>query len=347
MNFTEHEQKYYNQCVNAERALSPILIYLSASQNTHLEGFLYRLKAPLSILEKIYDRKEVNDISELKDINRYTVICDTERFKEQVNNICSLLQSSGIDIKKFKNTMSPRTEEQPYAGLNCQLEINGHQFELQFHTPDSCYIERNINHPLYEVARKPLISDEKKQLISQEMAENSNVIMFPDINGIETSFANTNINIDYDIPIPVDKNILRIYYPDNNVSTQYLTLNQIKQMCSEELTYEKIKQYSFSNIMDLKEDYPQIYNNQLIAQYKNECIARAMQEAIENGELPTMDKIYDMLTDENIDIKNIALEDINKSDATREVLQDADLFKKNTHNKECIIQQQNIARDFL
>ena len=72
MSFSEYEQKYYNQCLNAEKVLSPILIYLSASQNTHLEGFLYRLKEPASILSKIYDRKEVNDICELKDINRYT-----------------------------------------------------------------------------------------------------------------------------------------------------------------------------------------------------------------------------------------------------------------------------------
>ncbi|MBD5137655.1 MAG: hypothetical protein HDT39_17240 [Lachnospiraceae bacterium] len=148
-----HEQIIYFKAIEKEPDITNDLKIIVQSNGGELVGLEYRIKSPSSLYEKIYDRAEKVDISEINDLIRYTEVKVKDDLIECTQNTLSELEKKGYIVTKIKNTWLD--EKNPYNGINVQLESQeGQKFELQFHTPESFELKNSQEmHGLYEQAR--------------------------------------------------------------------------------------------------------------------------------------------------------------------------------------------------
>ncbi len=122
-----------------------------------LEGLKYKLKSENSLKEKVIRTLAEKSMilptalsKELRDILRYTVCYQFEKYSESVITALQQLKKCGYEIVRVKNFW----DSQFYKGINSVIMTDGRQnFEVQFHTPESLQVKETKLHPLYEEVR--------------------------------------------------------------------------------------------------------------------------------------------------------------------------------------------------
>lgn len=199
---TDIAEKHYNVSIFKEPEITKELKQVISKTNGELSGLQYRLKTEASYTRKV--EKEIIDLQKsvdkagkvytitksdaiynMRDVVRYTSISSKETLVADFNDIIDNLEDSGYKLVKVKNTFKKYEE---YKGINCTLEdVNGYQFELQFHTPQSFDLKNGELHKLYEKQRLVTTTAEEKASLRKQMIDLSDQIDQPDnVNSIKS-----------------------------------------------------------------------------------------------------------------------------------------------------------------
>lgn len=175
-----------------------------AVENTggKLTGLDYRLKTKESYNRKVekeiadlnkeaakrgisYTATQKDAVSNMRDVVRYTSISDKITLVDDYNDIIKGLGKKGYKLVRVKNTFKPNA---PYKGINVILQdVDGYNFELQFHTQQSFDLKNGILHELYEEERKVTTTQARKHELQNKMKDTSDSIIFPDnVNSIKS-----------------------------------------------------------------------------------------------------------------------------------------------------------------
>lgn len=174
----------------AEPKLTKDLQDIATSVGGEIVGLKYAVKSESSLKRKIETEqieakksigKEISAsdvVKKMYDINRYTMSGTEKNLADIVDGTLNQLRSKGYEVIQIKDSFG--NENAPYRGINCKIKTpEGLNMELQFHTPKSLEI-KEINHKLYEEARKINVSPEKKDELEKQMRENAQSIVTPD-----------------------------------------------------------------------------------------------------------------------------------------------------------------------
>ena len=138
-------------------------------------GLEHRLKTKESIERKINtDSKEKNisikEASRIKDAVRYTAISKDSDFVKNYNTIKTSLQDKGYTEVRCRNyfDMYNKGLAKHKAVQSVFSDPKGYLFELQFQTPSS-QNAKDKKVPIYEEARNPNTSPERKKQLEKQM----------------------------------------------------------------------------------------------------------------------------------------------------------------------------------
>jgi hypothetical protein len=174
----------------AEGNLSPRMeTLIDALPGATREGWLFRLKTADSLKRKIATnllKKESPPAAELLqgigDNIRYTTLFEVDRYVSGVQEAIAALRSQRYELITAKNGWVPGSMGN-YKGINTTWRdpSTGHLFELQFHTPDSFWVNKS-EHTFYEIGRLPGesssgwgLTKEQAKAISEAMWSDANV----------------------------------------------------------------------------------------------------------------------------------------------------------------------------
>ncbi|MCC2275867.1 ATP nucleotide 3'-pyrophosphokinase [Streptomyces sp. ET3-23] len=167
--FLDHAQR-------AERSISPMVRAAARISDATVVGFDHRLKSPDSLKRKVATSlKETpgetadQALARINDSVRYTLQWPDGRYVHGVALASSVLAAWGNDSVKWSNTWG---RKQGYKAVNSAWRdpLEGHVFEVQFHTPQSKWAQE-ATHKLYEEQRLPSTTPERaKELQAQQDA---------------------------------------------------------------------------------------------------------------------------------------------------------------------------------
>ncbi len=166
---------------NEEPSITNTLNSLAIENNGKLEGLNFRIKTKESVTRKIisqleaindYSNKTIkNEVDNIKDYLRYTIVLDDNSYSKNVISILSALKSKKYKLIGYKN----RFKDLFYKDIICHfvsnVQNNKFKFEIQFHTKDSLRA-KNITHHLYEIIR-----DDKKISIEKIIYQIRNAML--------------------------------------------------------------------------------------------------------------------------------------------------------------------------
>ncbi|MBF9132518.1 hypothetical protein I0C86_26720 [Plantactinospora sp. S1510] len=143
----------------AERDLSPrIEDLINSIPGAVPEGWAQRLKKPNSLKRKLATDLDGNTpasqlLAGIGDNIRYTATFEMNRYVRGVEEMVAALKLQQYELIKVKNGWVAGSMGN-YKGINVTWRDprTGHLFELQFHTPDSFWVNR-AEHPFYEIGR--------------------------------------------------------------------------------------------------------------------------------------------------------------------------------------------------
>lgn len=187
-------KKAVEEAKNREPAITKALTDAAKSVGGTMEGLDFKLKTETSLERKlISDQKEKGvdgekALSEIRDINRYTMIHDEEHLAGAAKDSLSKLESQGFKVERIKNTLG--NPDAVYRGMNCVVRSpDGGLFELQFHTKTSLSV-KEVNHKLYEEQRLDKTTKQRRAELDAEMKANTKSIPTPDNIDSIKSFSN-------------------------------------------------------------------------------------------------------------------------------------------------------------
>lgn len=182
-------EKCYNEIVEKEPAITEVVQRIVEASGGNMEGLAYRIKTKESFMRKVDTDYQLakaggSDIMQLEvanntnDVIRYTGVADEESLYSLYLMVMSTLESEGFKIIKVKNTWDDNLN--PYRGINTIIQsLEGQNFELQFHTPESFHLKQHELHELYEEYRQPSTSLARKKELFNKMFELSNALTKP------------------------------------------------------------------------------------------------------------------------------------------------------------------------
>lgn len=149
-----------------------------------LSGTRYRIKGAESLTRKIRMRAMMRGMTLdlaadlISDALRYTYVLDDDVFGDAYRMIRSSMEEKGYNFIEVGNSLKLTGVE--YRGVNAKVSTpDGYVFEIQFHTGASLDVKERLNHPLYEMARLPDISEAERLALAAQMRENSDSIPMP------------------------------------------------------------------------------------------------------------------------------------------------------------------------
>lgn len=182
----------YNNVISKEPKITSDLEEIANSTGVDMVGLDYRLKTKESYLRKInsdsknsLDLQIIGDtVDNTNDVIRYTYQDSGETLVNSYKSIDKMLLDKGYEKVKTKNFWNNKLSA--YKGVNCIYKsIDGQNFEVQFHTPESFDLKNGELHKLYEEMRLDDTSQTRKDEINKRMFELSAKLERPrDINAI-------------------------------------------------------------------------------------------------------------------------------------------------------------------
>lgn len=167
----------------AEPALTKMMQGCATAAGGELVGLDFCVKGEGSLTRKIKTEMGKNGsnakaaLSEMRDVNRYTMQLGEDNFVSGFESTMKTLQSQGHEVVRVKNTLGDPNA--PYRGVNTNIKApDGSIWELQFHTAKSLEI-KEVNHKLYETQRLDKTPAAKRAELGRQMAENAASIPSP------------------------------------------------------------------------------------------------------------------------------------------------------------------------
>ena len=157
--------KLIHDAVKYEKEVTPLLQTVIKGKNVTLEGLAYNIKSRDSLGRKVSSKVP-------RDVLRYTFVIHHGDFTSTVDALNTLLRDNGITLTKSKNYFCTSNI---YKGLNRTYMVDGYEFEIQFHTPQSFEIKMEKIHSDYETFRTSNDDSEKCDL-SKKMSDVNNDI---------------------------------------------------------------------------------------------------------------------------------------------------------------------------
>ncbi|MFI7547673.1 hypothetical protein [Actinoplanes sp. NPDC049599] len=149
----------------AEELLSPRMQKLIESvPGATREGWAYRLKTADSLKRKLAGDLEdagtdaARVLEGVGDNIRYTAVLLPGQYVHGVQEAVRMLKQQRYElVESPKNGWKPGSMGN-YKGINTTWRdpVTGHLFEVQFHTPDSFWVNK-LEHPFYEIGRLPTV----------------------------------------------------------------------------------------------------------------------------------------------------------------------------------------------
>ncbi|MEV4706209.1 hypothetical protein [Actinoplanes sp. NPDC049316] len=179
--------KPYNEAANRaltlarqnEQALSTTMKDLiDGLPGASRQGWKFRLKSPDSLKRKLVGELVDNPdalpdelVGTIQDNIRYTAAFEGKDYIKGVEKAVAQMKDKGFQLEKFKNYWARADKD--YQGINSTWldPKSGQYFELQFHTPESFWLNK-AEHPLYEITRTPGMAESEIQFwkdISRDM----------------------------------------------------------------------------------------------------------------------------------------------------------------------------------
>ncbi|MEV6598295.1 hypothetical protein AB0M36_15655 [Actinoplanes sp. NPDC051346] len=123
------------------------------------EGWSYRLKDADSLKRKLYgdlkgdESRAAELLAKARDNIRYTAVFETKDYVAGVQAAVRELKQKRFELVEAKNDWSPQSKRL-YKGINLTWRDpqTGALFELQFHTPESFWVNK-AEHPFFEITR--------------------------------------------------------------------------------------------------------------------------------------------------------------------------------------------------
>ena len=156
----------------AEPGITDAVRTAAEGSGGELVGLEHRLKTVGSIAEKITRRRGAAD---LEDLIRYTVIADDDHYLAVNEVVLDRLADMGAIL--LERVAGWRSGSQ-YKGMNHVLELDGHAFELQLHTPSS-YNALKAARALYEERRRPSTPNRRQRELRRQEAALFEVVPWP------------------------------------------------------------------------------------------------------------------------------------------------------------------------
>ena len=155
-----------------EARLTDLMEAVAQDAGAEFHGLEYKLKGKSSVARKIGDaiktgeaRSAKQAVSEMSDLNRYTMKWTNNTYVQGVKDALDSLQAQGYQFR-VKNYW----EREDYRGINVAVkDRNGKEFELQFHTMESVQVKEEL-HKLYEEYRVEK-SDRKRWNLWRKMTK--------------------------------------------------------------------------------------------------------------------------------------------------------------------------------
>lgn len=167
----------------AEPELTKMMQGCAAAAGGEMVGLDFCVKGEGSLTRKIKTEMGENGsdvkaaLSEMRDVNRYTMQLGEDNFVSGFESTMKTLQSQGHEVVRVKNSLGDPTA--PYRGVNTNIKApDGSIWELQFHTAKSLEI-KEVNHKLYETQRLDKTPAAKRAELGRQMAENAASIPSP------------------------------------------------------------------------------------------------------------------------------------------------------------------------
>ena len=162
---SDAERSKYIEIASREPEITTDAKEITTNNGGELQGLDDRLKTPDSTYEKMYDRESKTDISEMKDVIRYTEVYPPDNLSKGTNDSLAEYASRGYSVDRVKNTWND--ENPTYKGINANLTSpDGQTFEVQFHTQESFDLKTDELHSLYKERRT--VSDDNPKAIELE-----------------------------------------------------------------------------------------------------------------------------------------------------------------------------------
>jgi len=173
----------HNKASANEKLITPELSEIVEKCGCSLAGLEFRIKTIESFQRKVETDmgekglQQDTVISNMRDLVRYTSVSMPENLVNDCSIILNDLESKGYSLVEVKNTWTD--SRNPYNGINVTLmSPNGQKFELQFHTPQSLEV-KEVMHKLYEEARLPTTTLERKNELAKQMSVMSHKLIRP------------------------------------------------------------------------------------------------------------------------------------------------------------------------
>ena len=180
-------QQTYDLIRILEPLITEDLLALSKELNTSFLGLEYSIKTASSIYDKLERKnekiKKINKINKskiltfkpqkellkMKDIIRYTQICNHDDIINKTKETITLLNNTGYQLSGCKNYFSNPYESTGYMGMHLNfITPYGQEIELQIHSKES-FQAKQEGHILYEKIRAIGTPEQDKEKFQKEI----------------------------------------------------------------------------------------------------------------------------------------------------------------------------------
>ena len=171
------------------RFLEPLItddiVAVATVNETKLAGLEYSVKTASSIKDKLERAKqergvranfkeekfELSKLSQMKDVIRYTEICNHEDIFSKTDDTIRHMQERGYVLSEVKNYYKSPYPGTKYMGVHLNfISPHGQEIELQVHSPESFDVKQR-GHELYEKIRAVSTSVEDKERYQKQIIE--------------------------------------------------------------------------------------------------------------------------------------------------------------------------------
>lgn len=133
---------------------------------------LYGLDHRLKTVESIARKNSTDGTNDIKDAVRYTAMADDSNFVKAYNSMKKELSKKGYSEIRCRNyfNLYKQGKAKHKSVQSVFKDKDGYLFEVQFQTPSS-QNAKNKKVPLYEEARNPKTSDQRRKHLEIEMVK--------------------------------------------------------------------------------------------------------------------------------------------------------------------------------
>lgn len=148
--FDEIDIDIYNTALAIEPKVTELVRHTAEQLDLQTVCLGTRVKSLDSIYEKMHERGKPKEMTDLKDIIRYTLVAPEKTYTESLPAIIDEIQKAGYRIVELDNKWQSPDE---YHGVHMVFQApNRTLFELQVHTEESLFA-KTMAHKLYKEER--------------------------------------------------------------------------------------------------------------------------------------------------------------------------------------------------